>query len=119
MQGLGAGRQERHGGTQGSGLACARVGGCRRQRGHLPPAPSSLHAAPLGAPRLSRLRPWKEEAEAELLGPRLPVQTSGLPGSMAGRRPGQGQSPGEPVLLFLSSGPPIGVTTERLTQPET
>lgn len=52
-------------------------------------------------------------------GPRLPAQTSRLPGSMAGRRPGQGQSPGEPVLLFLSSGPPIGVTTERLTQPET
>lgn len=119
MQRLRAGRQEHRGGAQGAGLAPARGGGCRRAEGAPPPAPLSLQAAPLGAPRLSWLGPWKEEAEAELLGPRLPGQTSGLPVSMARSRPGQGQSPGEPILLFLSSGPHIGVTTERLTQPET
>lgn len=107
------------GGRQGAGLACARAGAAGGQREHVPPAPLFLQASPLGALKVSRLRPWKEEAEAELLGPRLPGQTSGLPVSVAGCRPGQGQGPRDPVLLFLSSGPHIGVTTEGLTQPET
>ena len=81
------------GGRQGGGLACARAGAAGGQREHVPPAPLFLQASPLGALKVSRLRPWKEEAEAELLGPRLPGQTSGLPVSVAGCRPGQGQGP--------------------------
>lgn len=92
--------------------------GCRRAERARPSSPIVPQAAPLGALRVSRLRPWKEEAEAELLGPRLPGQTSRLPVSVAGCRPGQGQGP-RPVLLFLSSGTHIGVTTEGPTQPET